>query len=230
MGPREEFMVPLLRGKIEHALDTYASRFPAGAKALDVGCGGQPFRQAIESLGFSYTALDVQQNPAGTVHVLGAIDDAIPPAIVDRGPFQFIMCTEVLEHVADWDRAFANLSTLLASGGRLLITCPHFYPLHEEPYDFWRPTRYALAYFAARYGFTILEQHAAGDALAVIGTALQSCGLYARSNGIWDRLVRNLVAIGRRVLLTFLRNGRLSRWVRVDSGMYLANVIVLERP
>ena len=91
-------------------------------------------------MGFDYTGADVQQNKAATVDFVAAIDQPLPPQLAGAGPFDFIVCTEVLEHVADWEMAFRNLRSLLAPGGRLLITCPHFYPLHETPHDYWRPT------------------------------------------------------------------------------------------
>ena len=103
---------------------------------LDVGCGHQPFRTHLESSGGRYTSLDAQQNPEKTVDFVGAIDDDLSAGLLEIGPFDFILCTEVLEHVADWQKAFTNMASLMARQGRLLITCPHFYQLHEEPYDF----------------------------------------------------------------------------------------------
>jgi len=38
---------------------------------LDVGCGEQPFRTAIARSGHSYIGMDVVQNSAGTVDVIG---------------------------------------------------------------------------------------------------------------------------------------------------------------
>ena len=52
------------------------------------------------------------------------------------------------------------------------MTCPMFYPLHEEPYDFWRPTLHALDYFARRAGLRVVERQGAGDAWDILGTLL----------------------------------------------------------
>jgi len=68
-------------------------------------------------MGYSYTGRDVQQNPEGTVDVVCAIDEELPVELTYRGPFDLVLCTEVLEHVADWDMAFRNLATLLGRGG-----------------------------------------------------------------------------------------------------------------
>lgn len=78
----------------------------------------------MESIGYIYTAFDVNQNSEGTVDVIGAIDQPLPLGLLERGPFHFILCTEAMEHVADWDMAFKNFAALLAPHGRLLI--PNF--------------------------------------------------------------------------------------------------------
>jgi SAM-dependent methyltransferase len=229
-APQEEFIVPLLRRHIEEAIATYASSVPPQARALDVGCGRQPFRKLLESTGYSYTSLDVQQNAEATVDVICAIDEELPKELFSLGLFQFVLCTEVLEHVADWDRAFRNLAALMAPGGRLLITCPHFYQLHEEPYDFWRPTLHALRYCACRVGLRILQEKAAGDAWDVLGTMLANCYPSPTKNRLLHRGVSKLVASSQRWLFKLLRNRRLQMLVQLQSPLYLANIVVFERP
>lgn len=109
--------------------------------ALDVGCGeAKPFRRLLETTGFKYHAIDTQAQPGVKLDAVCAIDEPLPTSLIqlaDAG-FELVLCTEVLEHVLDWPSAWSNLHRLLAPGGRLIITCPFIYPLHEEPYDFWR--------------------------------------------------------------------------------------------
>src|SRR2546430_322094 len=119
---QEQFIVPLLCREIERAIATYATPAPVGGRALDVGCGRQPFRKALESIGYAYTSLDVQKNPEGTVDIVCAVDEPLPKEVTAHQPFQFLLCTEVMEHVANWDAAFRNMATLMARGGRLLVT------------------------------------------------------------------------------------------------------------
>lgn len=229
-GPQEEFMVPLLGERIEGLLDKYATPDSAKARALDVGCGGQPFRKRLESSGYQYTGMDVQQNIDGAVDVIGAIDEPLPNQLLALGPFQFLLCTEVLEHVADWGTAFHNLATVLAPGGRLLITCPQFYQLHEEPYDFWRPTLHALNHFSNRVGLRTLTQEAAGDTWDVLGTLLANSSPSAASDHPLDRGVAKLAVWGHRLLFDLLRTRRLQRAVQLSGPLYLSNIVVLERP
>ena len=227
--PQEQFIVPLLRQHIEYALNTYADPAPLKGRVLDVGCGRQPFRKTLESLGYSYTSLDAQQNPENSVDLICAIDEPLPMEFTSYGPFHLILCTEVMEHVADWDMAFRNLATLVAEGGRLLITCPHFYQLHEEPYDFWRPTLHALKHFGDRAGFQVVQQEAAGDAWDVLGTVLANCSAISASRGLLDRGVTKLVALCQRSLFKLLCSRRLQQAVQLNGPLYLSNIVVFER-
>ena len=223
---QEWFIVTRLAAAIPAAIAEFA---PSSGRALDVGCGRQPFRRDLEARGLAYVGLDTQQNPEGTVSHVCPIDGALP---ADVGRFDFILCTEVMEHVADWPAAFENFRRLLNPGGRLLITCPHLYPLHEEPYDFWRATPYALAYFAARYGLRVVRQDRVGDGLDALGTALAAIRLRT-AKGSWNPLAHLAAFVGqawRSLALWFLRRSFARSLVRGETRLYVSNVIVLEAP
>ena len=201
-----------------------------GKKVLDVGCGEQPLRSILRDMGFTYTGADVQQNKAATVDFVTPIDQPLPPALSAAGPFDFIVCTEVLEHVADWEMAFRNLRSLLAPGGRLLVTCPHFYPLHETPHDYWRPTPFALQFFAERHGLKILNQQSAGDGLDVLGTALACVQPVPRTGGILSRLAALVCDICRKAAFVLLRSRLVRQYVSGQGSLYLSNIVVMECP
>ncbi|MFN8626308.1 MAG: class I SAM-dependent methyltransferase [Candidatus Binatia bacterium] len=228
--PAEDFMVPVLRGLIERGIARYAQPAPPDAGALDVGCGGQPFRQALEGTGYHYTGFDAQQNPAGTVDVVGAIDEPLSAQLLQRGPFHFILCTEVLEHVARWHVAFANMAQLLAPGGRLLITCPQFYPPHEEPYDFWRPTIHAVGWYAREAGLRPLEIRRAGDAADILGTLLAVTRIRAARRRCTDHVVATVGQLTRRGVAAALRKPWIRRRLHIKGPLYLSSFAVLERP
>lgn len=225
-SPPEEFIVPLLRQRIEAAL---LADLPAPPRTvLDFGCGRQPFRRLLEGPDSVYVGADVTQTPEGTVNVLAAVDAPLPAELLARGPFDFILCTEVLEHVADWAAAFANFAALLKPGGRALLTCPHFFRLHEEPFDFWRPTLHALGHYARAHGLTVRRQEAAGDGWDVLGTLLASCVAAPRRPGLLPRLACRGVNTWRRLAFTLLRWRLPQRFARLP-GMYLSNIVTLEK-
>lgn len=226
----ESFIVPLLDRAIREALRNYASP-NTDDLALDVGCGRQPFRRTLEQLGYTYIGLDTQQNQDRTVHHVAAIDQALPLDLAAKR-FGLIFCTEVLEHVADWEAAFANFATLLRPGGRAIITCPHCYILHEEPYDFWRPTPYALKFFAHRHGLAVLHQDKLGSGFDVLGTQLAAFTPVPKPGAIpgLSHLAAGIMRLRRGIAFRILRTGLLQKLVHDKGPLYLSNLAVLEKP
>lgn len=229
IGPSDEFIVPLLKRWIEQTLlETLQPGQPS--RVLDAGCGRQPFRLLIERLGGKYVGFDVHQAPDNAVRFLGTIDGTLPAEMMTEGPYDLVLCTEVLEHVANWPAAFANLASLLVPGGRVILTCPHFYPLHEEPYDFFRPTSYAIDWHARLVGLVPERVERLGNAWDVLAGVLANIHVlpYKRSflKRAYGRLLRSLVF---RPLFILLRRRWLHRTFDPNSSLYLANVAVLRK-
>lgn len=221
--------MPLLAEAVAPALEAALARLPAGARVLDVGCGRQPFRAAITVRGLRYHSLDAVQNPEGTVEFLGALDGTLPAEVLAGGPYALLLCTEVLEHVADWPAAFRNLARLAAPGAELLVTCPHFYPLHEVPYDFWRPTPFALRHYATANGFTVERLEQLGDNWSVLGTFLAEAWAYPRTRSLVDRTLAWLVRGALRYTFRQITRGWPQRHVELKGLHYLSNLAVLRR-
>jgi 2-polyprenyl-3-methyl-5-hydroxy-6-metoxy-1,4-benzoquinol methylase len=228
-GYPEQFAVPLIKSNIEDAFQNHFQPTHPGARVLDAGCGRQPCRQWLESAGYTYTAIDAQQNLDGTVDVVLPIDHKDVLGALAPGSFDLIFCTEVMEHVAEWDQAFHNFSQLLAPGGKLFITCPHFYNLHEVPYDFWRPTPYALEHFAAKHGLNTVYIRQSGDAWDVLGTLLGSFAIRSRNQLPHTKVIHFVVATFRRVVFWLLRKGLIQKFLRVEGGIYHSNAALFRK-
>ncbi|QYU68194.1 class I SAM-dependent methyltransferase [Leptolyngbya sp. 15MV] len=229
----ERFIVPLLARAIDEALTHWATLDDADkgrALALDVGCGRQPWRGRLEQQGYRYVGLDTQQNADQPVDVVAEIDAPLP-SVLRPGSFHLVLCTEVLEHVADWPSAFSNIAALLAPGGRAIVTCPAVYPLHEEPYDFWRPTVHALRHHAERRGLRVVELSQLGSHWDVLGTLVGGLSIRSSRARPWSGLVVALLARPLKGLLfRLLRSGWLQRHAATRPWVYLSNLAVLERP
>jgi SAM-dependent methyltransferase len=225
---QDRWLVPLLSEAIGEQLERCSRDGATGRTCLDVGCGEQPLRSQLVATGFSYTSFDVEQNAAGTVDFVGAIDAALPDALASRR-FDLIVCTEVLEHVAHWPAAFANLARLLSPGGRLLVTCPHIWVPHEEPYDYFRPTSWALAYHGEANGLKALEIRRLGDGYDVLGTVLAAVRLRAPRNAPWMWIVAGPVALLRKLVLALMSRGWMKKVVELRTGLYLSTVALFEK-
>ena len=230
------FIVPLLREAITAAIRDLPAVPGEAMKAIDLGCGSQPFRHHLENAGYSYIGVDAVQNGRDSVDFLAFLDRPLPPDLLAVGPVDVILCTEVLEHVADWHQAFRNIRCMLRPGGKVVITCPFIYPLHEQPHDYWRPTGSALRYFAACYGLKIIRQEQLGDFWDALGTVIGSLGLDGfarRANGGIALTRRNLgllaVKLARRACLAVIPSGPVRKLLPLRSPFYISNLVIMGR-
>lgn len=223
------WIVPLLAEAIAKHIEAAKPAEGSVRSCLDVGCGGQPLRSQLTNVGFRYTSLDVQQNAAGTVDFVAQIDRSLPAALLQRR-FDFIVCTEVLEHVADWPAAFANLTQLLAPGGRLLLTCPHIWVPHEEPFDFHRPTNWGIAHHGARAGLKEIEITRLGDGYDVLGTVLAAVRMKVPKGRPWMWLLAGPAMLVRKITLILLNKRWMKGIVELRTGLYLDTLALFEKP
>jgi SAM-dependent methyltransferase len=113
-------------------------------KLLDIGAGPMPYRSAIEKTNTAYFSQDFEQYVANTEDpglqssewpVYGH-DYICDIEDLKAENFDFILCTEVLEHVPNPLAALEVLSNALAPGGKGLITMPFASRMHQAPYWF----------------------------------------------------------------------------------------------
>ena len=121
---------------------------------LDVGCGGQPYRDLFAPAVASCVGMDRWDGPG--VDVRG--DAQAPPFC--PGAFDTVLCSQVLEHLPEPGLAVAEMARVLKPGGHLIVTAPHIWGIHEEPHDYFRFTRYGLAYLMERAGLEVMEVRA----------------------------------------------------------------------
>lgn len=113
-----------------------AQTLPAGSRVLDAGAG--PCRYKYLFSHCEYKAQDFALY-AGKEHSYGDLDYVGDITNIDAadGSFDFILCTEVLEHIPRPDEAVLELARLLRPGGELAITAPLGSAIHMPPYHFY---------------------------------------------------------------------------------------------
>ena len=103
----------------------------SGARVLDVGCGGGLLSEAMAREGAQVTGLDLAPDlvEIAKLHLLESglkvdyrLQSVEALAIEQPGSFDAITCMEMLEHVPDPASVLAACATLLAPGGRLLLS------------------------------------------------------------------------------------------------------------
>ncbi|MCE7863994.1 MAG: class I SAM-dependent methyltransferase [Bacteroidetes bacterium CHB5] len=126
-----------------------ASRF--SGSVLDVGCGWKPYRQLFNCS--SYIGLDIQTNSQNKKTSSADIYyDGLTMPFTDC-QFNYVITTEVIEHVADTDLFIREISRVLKPGGEVLLTTPFVWPEHGAPYDFQRLTSFGVDLLMRRNGF-----------------------------------------------------------------------------
>lgn len=134
-------------------------RYPT---VLDIGCGHQPYRPQFEPC--RYIGVDRQAQDSSP-QVLA--DAALLPFADDS--MDIVMATQTLEHVADPAFAVGEFRRVLKPGGVLILTAPFYWPLHEEPFDYYRYTKYGLLHLLESHGFSVHEIRADGGDWAQMG-------------------------------------------------------------
>jgi methionine biosynthesis protein MetW len=103
---------------------------PAGQRVLDVGCGGGALMAQLQTQkgakirGLEYDPALVKICRARGLKVTRA-DLESPQALPVKGPFDQVVCGDVLEHLRDPGRVLRSLRPLLAPGGRLWVSLPN---------------------------------------------------------------------------------------------------------
>ena len=110
-----------------------------GSRVLDIGAGGCPYRMFFAHCSYDaqdFAALRSDQLNQGAYGPLKYICDATAIPAPDAS-YDFILCTEVLEHVLRPDAVIREAARLLRTGGTAVFTAPLGSGLHQDPYHFY---------------------------------------------------------------------------------------------
>jgi SAM-dependent methyltransferase len=120
----------------DHFVSEVAHSLPAGTRVLDAGAG--PCRYKSLFAHCEYKAQDFALY-TGKEHSYGALDYVgdITAIGAPDGAFDFILCTEVFEHIPRPDLAVREFARLLRPGGELAITAPLGSGIHMPPYHYY---------------------------------------------------------------------------------------------
>ena len=57
-----------------------------------------------------------------------------------------VLCLSVLEHLEEPARAVKEMHRVLKPEGKILVSVPFMFPIHDAPGDYWRFTKFGLKY------------------------------------------------------------------------------------
>jgi SAM-dependent methyltransferase len=145
-------------------------------KVLDVGAGevnryGKYFKSD------EYIKMDPRHGDK--VDLVGSADN-IP---LQDGSIDSVVCTQVFEHLENPQKSAKEIYRVLKKGGHVLLTVPQMNELHEEPYDFFRYTKFGLKSMFEKVGFSVEAMDQRGGYYSTIAQmkirhAIDKYGLY----------------------------------------------------
>jgi SAM-dependent methyltransferase len=113
---------------------------PHDAKVLTIGAGGEINRLLTNSTASTVQLTSVDVDEARDPDIVADVCEAPLPA----DTYDFVVIAEVLEHLHSPHKALENIYSALKPGGKLILTTPFIFPIHDRPSDYFRFTKYGL--------------------------------------------------------------------------------------
>ncbi|MGY0613168.1 class I SAM-dependent methyltransferase [Luteimonas sp. A501] len=128
------------------------SRLPEITGAvIDLGCGTRPFEADIMASATSYLGVDWGNSLHGShADVVADLNTRLP---LESGIADHVVSFEVMEHLAEPNVMLSEAHRILRSGGRLTLSVPFQWWVHEAPYDYYRYTCHGLEHMLTKAGF-----------------------------------------------------------------------------
>ena len=182
--PPSPFSVNWLVHSIHRRCVEEAVKRCARGRILDVGCGKQPFAPLLETVGDGLTHLEFDRS-----RFAPAPPDVWGDALAlpfREGSFGTVVSFQVLEHVPRPALMVEEMARVLAPGGRLIVTAPHMWGVHEEPRDYFRFTGFGLRQLARDAGLEVEKVQAlAGYWVTAAARACQYLQQFEKIGLVW---------------------------------------------
>jgi SAM-dependent methyltransferase len=114
---------------------------------LDVGCGHKPYLDWFGSA--QYFGMDRSTTDTSPDFLGDACKLPIQSGVAD-----IVFSTQVIEHVPNPHEMINEFHRVLKPNGSLILSGPLYWPLHEEPFDFFRFTKHGFALLLGNAGFS----------------------------------------------------------------------------
>jgi SAM-dependent methyltransferase len=121
----------------------------------DLGCGTRPYESFLIKFCEKYIGVDW----GDTLHdlkadIVGDLNSKLP---IEDEKADTIFSISVMEHLHE-PQIFLNESyRILKKEGYLVLQVPFMWHIHEEPYDYFRYTKYGLEKMLSKAGFNVIS-------------------------------------------------------------------------
>lgn len=137
---------------IKNILRKQIGEFDYKGHVVDLGCGDSPYRDVILRIAEKYVGVDHPRSRYKKQFVDIAADLTKRLPIMDEA-FDTVVSFQVLDDLPEPLLFLEECFRILKSGGHLYMTVPFMWKIHEEPYDYYRFTKYGLEYLLIKSNF-----------------------------------------------------------------------------
>lgn len=152
-------------------LDCVRQQLVRGGAVLDVGCASGGLLAAVRDLATTTTGVDLSPTSIDAASQLvdhAVVGDVTAMELPLGGPFDVIVCSDVVEHVADGTGLLRRLGEWLTPGGRVVLSLPNVAHVSAR----WRLLRGVWRYEASGiFDDTHLRFYTLDSALALAESA-----------------------------------------------------------
>lgn len=167
---RENWIIDLSKVRSRQGLYEFLNpqfaKIKSGENVLTIGAGGDVNKvldEYAEKQRFNVVSFDIDKDK--TPDILGDICTYA----FEEGIYDTIIMCEVLEHLHSPHLGIETVYHALKPGGRLILTTPFIFPIHDRPYDYFRYTKYGLGHLLSKFNnVTIKEKNSALEAIDVL--------------------------------------------------------------
>jgi SAM-dependent methyltransferase len=162
------------RAYLEEWIEAKGASLGTGSFVLDAGAGDGRYARHFQLVHYESADFGEVDKPYATDMTYVCDLQEIP---VEDQRFNAVLCTQVLEHIRHPSAVLNEFRRILKPGGELWLTVPLFFEEHEQPYDYFRYTQFALQGLLADAGFRV-------DSISWLegyfGTLAYQCGMASR--------------------------------------------------
>lgn len=137
---------------------------------LDIGCGQSPYNFLLNESQTKYYGIDIvdaDKFDYNNSKITPFNGEDIP---FENDKFDAIICTEVMEHVANFQKLTDEIYRVMKKGGRGIVTIPWSARYHYIPWDYFRYTPSSLKTMFSK--FSSAEIRPRGTDIAAIASKI----------------------------------------------------------
>lgn len=95
--------------------------------------------------------------------------------------YEVILCTGLLEHLAEPEDALKEMKRILKPGGKILLGASSAFSVHDAPHDYFHFTPYGLEYLLEKQNWKHVEVRGSCGTMKTMGILLQRIAFQSKS-------------------------------------------------